>query len=66
MQHPALLLNAEPEQKGSILEALDLGAGLAWSNSVGMDAERLLRLADQALYQVKHAGRNRIRFDSGP
>ena len=34
--------------------------GLSCSSQIGMDQQRLILAADQALYQAKHAGRNRI------
>ena len=42
---------------------VSVGAGIAVDTS-GYDAEKLLRLADEALYRAKHAGRNCIEVQS--
>lgn len=37
-----------------------VSVGVAASDQAGYDLERLLALADAALYRAKHAGRNRV------
>jgi diguanylate cyclase (GGDEF)-like protein len=37
-----------------------MSIGLAWTNSSTTEPDELLRRADEALYEAKHAGRNRI------
>ena len=40
--------------------AITCSIGVAETNSTRLDAGRLIEAADQALYQAKHAGRNRV------
>ena len=46
--------------KGEPLRQISLSIGVAMYPSAARDAADLIRLADQALYQAKRAGRNRV------
>lgn len=48
------------EFRGGVLPPLTLSAGIAEAPRHGDDAEAVLRAADEALYQAKEAGRDRV------
>lgn len=58
--HAAL---GESLQVGDLLLPLSASIGVAfYPQDQDLDAEQLLRQADQAMYQAKHAGKKRIRY----
>jgi len=57
---------AEPVRVGDARLQVSASIGFALSPQQGLDADLLLRQADQAMYQAKQAGKNRYRrFDAG-
>ena len=52
--------------KGEILRQISLSIGIAMYPSPARDAADLVRLADQALYEAKRAGRDRVHVASEP
>ncbi|CAO1666649.1 diguanylate cyclase [Halomonas sp. NYA30] len=53
ISHQALIYHGEP------LGRITLSCGIATYPGLTQDPQKLLRLADEALYQAKHSGRNR-------
>jgi diguanylate cyclase (GGDEF)-like protein len=53
------------QHAGRTLGSVTASLGVAVSTEQGTDAETLLRAADQALYQAKRDGRNRVAIADG-
>jgi len=47
---------------GAALEAITVSVGIAVSTDLHESAEELVRAADDAMYEAKHAGRDRVVF----
>jgi diguanylate cyclase (GGDEF)-like protein len=60
-----LVHNLHLEHHGQILGAITISLGVAVYPQHGEDPEALLRAADAALYEAKHAGRDRVVVVSG-
>lgn len=58
--------NISIQYKGQTLPSLSISVGVALAPIDGSNAEVLLDTADKALYQAKHAGRNRVVMATDP
>lgn len=61
-----LALCNQPCSSAGQLVQLSASIGMAHSNDLGYDFEKLLGAADHALYRAKHLGRNRVEATSPP
>jgi diguanylate cyclase (GGDEF)-like protein len=59
------IASLDVQHAGRTLGTVTASLGVAVSTEQGTDAETLLRAADQALYQAKHGGRNRVAMATG-
>ena len=50
------------QHKGKYLGLLSISVGLAMYPDSATNSDELLRLADLALYDAKHSGRNRVQI----
>lgn len=53
-------VHSQPFRDGSLELSVSLSLGIACTTSVGFEPDALIHVADQALYQAKARGRNRV------
>jgi len=58
-----LALSASTLVVDDLVISVTASIGLASTDSIGYDLQRLCRASDAALYQAKHMGRNRVVID---
>lgn len=61
-----LAIEASPLIVDDVVVSFSASIGLACTESIGYDLQRLYRAADAALYRAKRAGRNRVVTDIDP
>jgi diguanylate cyclase (GGDEF)-like protein len=54
-------LARSPTVVGEVLVPVTASIGASWVQG-GCQSDRLVQVADEALYEAKHAGRNRVRY----
>jgi len=52
---------AAPISFGELTLPVSVSVGVCWASAKELDADELLKRADEALYQAKESGRNRYR-----